>query len=342
MKAVCLKSKEAKDLGVVEAPVSEPGPGEVRVKVGAVGICGCFVSCALGKANFDWVERPRILGHEYSGTVDALGEGVEGFEVGQAVTSLAVQGCGALDCEPCRTGNTQRCRGRRILGFSMEGAMAEYVVVEARHVMPLKYGLSFVEGALVEPVSVASRHVLKGCGIEPGMRVVVSGCGIIGILCALLARASGAAVTVSGAEWDREVRLKKAEDLGFGTVAVSEEATLASQVGEPVDCLIEASGAPPALAAAVDAVKWGGRIGVVATYPVSIEMPMTMVVRGEQTLQGTMASAWDDFEAAMRHLRDGVIPVDEVVETFSLGDAVAAFEGSIDKSVMKAVLCADD
>jgi L-iditol 2-dehydrogenase len=195
-----------------------------------------------------------------------------------------------------------------------------------------------VEGALVEPVSVASRHVLKGCGIEPGMRVVVSGCGIIGMLCALLARASGASVTVSGAEWDREVRLAKAESLGFGTVSVIEEASLASQLERPVDCFIDASGAPPALSASVEAVKWGGTIGVVATYATAIEMPMTMVVRGEQTVQGTMASAWDDFEAAMRHLRDGVVPVDEVVETFSLGDAVAAFGGSIDKSVMKAVL----
>jgi threonine dehydrogenase-like Zn-dependent dehydrogenase len=88
----------------------------------------------------------------------------------------------------------------------------------------------------------------------------------------------------------------------------------------------------------VDAVKWGGTIGVVATYATAIEMPMTMVVRGEQTVQGTMASAWDDFEAAMRHLRDGVVPVEELVETFGLGDAEAAFAGSIDKSVMKGVL----
>ncbi|MEM7146217.1 MAG: alcohol dehydrogenase catalytic domain-containing protein [Verrucomicrobiota bacterium] len=338
MKAVCLKSKEAKDLAVVDVEVPEPGAGQVRVKVEAVGICGSDVSCVMGKANFDWVERPRILGHEYAGTVDAVGEGVDGFEAGQAVTSLAVQGCTDLDCEPCRTGNTQRCLKRRILGFHMEGAMAEYVLVEARHVMPLREGLGFVEGALVEPVSVASRHVLKGCEVEPGMRVVVSGCGIIGMLCALLARACGAEVTVSGAEWDREVRLTKAAELGFGTVAVSEGASLASQLDGPADCLIEASGAPPALSASVDAVKWGGTIGVVATYPVEIEMPMTKVVRGEQRLQGTMASAWDDFEAAMRHLEEGVIPVGGVVDEFELEDAVAAFEGSIDKSVMKGVL----
>ncbi|MEM8954130.1 MAG: alcohol dehydrogenase catalytic domain-containing protein [Verrucomicrobiota bacterium] len=338
MKAVCLMSKEKRDLEVMDVDVPELAAGMVRVKVEAVGICGSDVSCVMGKANFDWVERPRILGHEYAGTVDGVGDGVDGIEVGQAVTSLAVQGCGSLECEPCRTGDTQRCIERRILGFHMEGAMAEYVLVEARHVIRLREGLGFVEGALVEPVSVASRHVLKGCEVEPGMCVAVSGCGIIGMLCALLARASGAEVTVSGAAWDRDVRLAKAEALGFRTVAVNEGVTLASQLDGPVDCLIEASGAPPALSAAVDAVKWGGTIGVVATYPVSIDMPMTQVVRGEQRLQGTMASAWDDFEAAMRHLADGVIPVADMVDEFGLGDAIAAFDGSIDKSVMKGVL----
>ena len=176
-------------MAVIEASVPEPGAGEIRLKVEAVGICGLDVSAVLAKPNFDWVQRPQIIGHEFVATVDILGDGVSGFSRGQKVCALAVRGCGS--CGVCRVGHTNRCRDRKILGFHREGAMADLVVAEADRVIPLREGLGFVEGALIEPLSVASRCVLHNTDIEPGMDVVVSGCGIIGMLCALLARASG-------------------------------------------------------------------------------------------------------------------------------------------------------
>ncbi len=336
MKAVCLRSKTPRDIAVIEAPVPEPAPGEMRLKVEAVGICGSDVSTVLAKPNFDWVERPRIIGHEFVATVDALGDGVSGFSKGQKVCALAVRGCGS--CSACRVGHTNRCRDRKILGFHREGAMADFVVAEADRVMPLREGLGFVEGALIEPLSVASRCVLRNTGIEPGMAVVVSGCGIIGMLCALLARASGANVIVTGTEADEGTRLKAARDLGFETIVVGEGNPLAKQLRAPVDRLIEASGAPPALAMAGESVAWGGVISVVATYGSRIDWPATEIVRGEQRVQGTMASTWEDFQNAMGHLADGVVPVGALVREFPLEEAVAAFEGSIDKSVMKAVM----
>lgn len=116
MKAVCLQSREPRDVAVIEAPVPKPGPGQLRLKVEAVGICGSDVSAVMAKANFDWVERPRILGHEFAAIVEKVGDGVEGFAEGQQVCALAVQGCGS--CENCRKGNTKICRDRRILGFN--------------------------------------------------------------------------------------------------------------------------------------------------------------------------------------------------------------------------------
>lgn len=336
VKAVCLQSKTPKDVTVIESPVPEPGPGEVRLKVEAVGICGSDVSAVLAKPNFDHVVRPRILGHEFAATVDALGEGVDGFTPGDKVCAIAVQGCGS--CGHCRTGNTNRCRDRRILGFHREGAMADYVVIETRFVMPLQHGLSFVEAALIEPLSVASRCVLRATEVEPGMDVIVSGCGIIGMLCALLARAGGGNVRVTGVEADREVRLRLAEELDFETLVVSEDSPLEKQIAKPVDRFIEASGAPPALAAAGACVEWGGLISVIATYGSTVTWPATEFVRGEQRMHGTMASTWEDFENAMRHLRDGIVPVDKLVDEFSLGDAVEAFNASIEKRTSKAVM----
>ena len=140
----------------------------------------------------------------------------------------------------------------------MPGAMAEYCLVDAAFAVPLRDGLSHLEGALIEPLAVACRCVRQGCGAAAGDRVVVSGCGIIGLLCALAARACGAEVTVTGVAADAGVRLRKARELGLETIVVGEEAPLASQLPEPADILIEASGAPGALAAASEAVRPGG------------------------------------------------------------------------------------
>ena len=180
---------------LVEAPLPEPGPGQLRLAVRAAGICGSDVSAAQAKPNFDWVPRPLILGHEFSGVVDAAGAGVKGWEAGQRASALSVQGCGR--CGRCRAGDTQQCPDRAIMGLSMPGAMAEYCLVDAAFAVPLRDGLSHLEGALIEPLAVACRCVRRGCGAGAGDRVVVSGCGIIGLLCALAARACGAEVTVT-------------------------------------------------------------------------------------------------------------------------------------------------
>ena len=258
------------------------------------------------------------------------------WEAGQRVSALSVQGCGR--CRPCRAGNTQQCPDRAILGLSMPGAMAEYCLVDAAFAVPLRDGLSHLEGALVEPLAVACRCVRQGCEAAAGDTVVVSGCGIIGLLCALVARACGAEVTVTGIGADAEVRLRKARDLGMATVVVSEAEPLARQVPEPVDILIEASGAPGALAAASEAVRPGGLIGVVATYPGPVPLPATDLVRREQRLHTSFGSTREDYEQAMAHLAAGDIPVEQLVETFPLGEALAAFEASIAKTTTKAVL----
>ena len=336
MRALCLQSNSPKDLAVIDAPVPEPGPDEIRLKVEAVGICGSDVSATLGKPNFDFVERPRILGHEFSATIDSLGENVEGWKAGDRVCAIAIHSC--HECDNCRSGNTQICEERQILGFHMSGAMADFVCVHKRYVLPLRYDLDFVTGSLVEPLAVASRCVLKMCDIKPGHEVIVSGCGIIGLLCAFLARAAGGNVTVTGAEWDEAVRLQKARDLGFQTRVVTDENPLAEQLPALVDRFIEASGAPQALAAAGDSVKWGGLIGIIATYGSNIDWPATNVVRREQKIHPCMAAAWDDFEMAMKHLRDGVVPVDALVETFPLANAIDAFEASFEKTTPKAVM----
>ena len=337
MRAVSMQSKTARNLALVDVPVPEPASGEVRIKVEAVGICGSDVSMALAKPHFDYVQRPRIFGHEFAGTIDAVGAGAGDWQAGQPVTCLSILGC--LQCAHCRGGNTSRCEQRQILGYHMTGAMAEWVAVDARHVLPLR-GLSFVEGALLEPLAVACRCVHKACGIGTGYEsVVVSGCGIIGLLCALVARACGADVAVTGLQMDADVRLQNIRELGFRTIVIGDDTgSLRDQLEAPVDLLIEASGAPGALAAATQSIAWGGSIGVIATYGHSVDMPVTELVRAEQRLQTSFGASRDDFEQAITHIDKGDIPVDALVDTYALDDAIGAFDDSIGKTTQKAVL----
>ena len=336
MKALTMRSNRPRDLAVIEAPVPEPSPCEVRLRVRAVGVCGSDVSASLAKPNFDWVQRPMILGHEFSGEIDKIGAEVEGWEKGQRACALSVQGCGS--CVTCLEGNTQQCRERTILGLTTAGAMAEYCTVSAEHLVSLSDGLSDLEGALTEPLAVAVRCVHRACGVKHGDEVVVSGCGIIGLLCALVARTSGARVVVTGTAQDQEVRLQTARELGFSTIVVGDQSPLADQLGEPVDIFIEASGAPSALTLAPAALKCGGLMGVVATYPQLVEIPVTDMVRSEQRLHSCFGSTRGDYVRAIDHIAAGQVPVGQLVETFPLSEAVAAFDASIEKRTPKAVI----
>ena len=336
MIALSMQSDTARDLALVEVPMPEPGTDEVRIEVAAAGICGSDVSAALAKPNFDWVRRPRILGHELSGVVDAAGAAVRGLEPGSRVTAVSVQGCGG--CSYCRAGHTQLCGERTILGMSSDGAMASYCVVKAEHVVPLDEGLSHLQGALVEPLAVSARCMYNCCEVRAGDRVVVSGCGIIGLLCALVARARGAEVAITGIDADREVRLQMARALGFTTIVVSDHTPLVAQLAAPADILVEASGAPGALAAAPAAVARCGLIGVVATYPSEVAISATDLVRCEQRLHTSFGSTKADYRTAMAHLAAGDIPVDQLVETFPLTEALAALDASIEKRTPKAVI----
>ena len=337
MRAVSMQSNTARDLALIDVAVPDPAPHEVRIKVEAVGICGSDVSMAMAKPNFDFVERPRIFGHEFAGTIDAVGSRVGDWHAGDPVSCLSILGC--LQCDDCLSGNTSRCARRRILGFHMSGAMADWVAVDARYILPLR-GLSPVAGALLEPLAVACRCVHGACDIAAGYgSVVISGCGIIGLLCALIARACGAQVSITGLPLDVDVRLKKAQELGFTTIVISEETgSLLDQLPGPVDLLIEASGAPPALAEAGQVVVTGGLIGVVATYADSVALPATELVRAEQRLHMSFGASRHDFDQAINHIEKGDIPVDELVDTYSLEEALIAFDDSIAKTTQKAVL----
>jgi L-iditol 2-dehydrogenase len=347
-----------RNLAVADVPIGDPGPGEVLVEPLFAGICGSDNSAALGKPNFAWVERPRTLGHEFSARIVSFGPGAQGhdgLEVGDIVCALAMRGCGDVRCRGCRRGRWNYCRRRQIIGFHRDGGVAGRTLLEVDRCVRLRAGLTPLQGALVEPLSVVAQGVLRKCAMQPGMDVIISGCGIIGLMAAEVARAHGARVAITGIGRDRDVRLAVARERGLATVVVSADRPLheqlrdgieapdGSRVGDPfddglVDVLIECSGAAPALATAGLAVQPEGTICTIATYPGDVAFGATAFTRSGQAMHGVMGSSHEDYDAAQQLLLQGVLPVDVYARVYAFDRVLDAVADSIAARTPKAIV----
>lgn len=315
-------------LVVAELPVPVPGPGQVVLKVAACGVCGSDLHAYRQDPGYEFVAPPVTLGHEYAGWVHSVGPGVQGWAPGQAACVIGIQACGA--CLACRDGQEHLCMDRKVQGLHYDGGMAQYAVVGARFLVPLPDGIDPVAAALVEPLSVALHAVFDRADILPGDRVLVTGPGVIGLLCAVAARLRGGLVTVAGAAADEPVRLPVARELGF--------ATAVGGLAAKVDLVIEASGAAPALEGALSAVRRGGSITVVGLYAKPASLFMTTAAREELTIRGSYASSYPHYLRALDLIGQGLIPLDRLVQSYPLSDARAAFDDALSQRSIKPVL----
>lgn len=362
IKGFCLQGREkiypnsdnvTRNTAVVDMEIPELKEGEILAKTLYTGICGSDNSASIGKANFDWVERPRIIGHEFSAEVLELGPGDHGeLKVGDIFTPLAMLGCQDEECPECSVAKWNLCPQKKIIGFHRNGGFGQRVVLESDRVVPLMKGLTPAQGALVEPLSIITNALFNKCNIKPGQDVVVTGCGIIGLMSAEVARAAGARVAVTGLEQDRDIRLKKARERGFITLEVSLENTLTSQLqkgildnnGVPfgtngkVDLLIECSGVEVVLTEALGVVRPEGDICVIATYGQEVPVNATHLTRTSLNMRGSMGSCREDYMSAMKLMVTGVFPAEHYTDLYDFENVTQAFEDSIKAQNMKAVV----
>ena len=363
LKGFCLQGREriypgsevtaTANTAVVDMEIPELQEGEILAKTLYTGICGSDNSASLGKPNFDWVERPRIIGHEFSAEILELGPGDHGkLKVGDRFTPLAMLGCREVECPACSVAKWNLCPQKQIIGFHRNGGFGQQVVLESDRVVTLMDGLTPQQGALVEPLSVVVNALYSKCHIKPGDDVVVTGCGIIGLMSAELAKAAGARVLVTGIAHDRDIRLKKAKQQGFLTVEVSPENPLAQQLkagitdpnGIPfgnngqVDLLIECSGVPQVLTEAISVVRPEGDICVIATYPKEVAINATHLTRTSLNMKGSMGSCRSDYMIAQKLMATGVFPSEAYIDAYDFNDVTQAFEDSIAANNVKAVV----
>lgn len=352
------KGPLTRNLALEQVEIGDPGPGQVLVEPLFVGVCGSDNSASLGKPNFSWVQRPRTIGHECSVRIVAFGTGAEGYgglSVGDVVCPVPMRGCNDPRCRGCRRGRWNYCRRKQILGFHQDGALAHRMVLEVDRCVPLPASLSPFEGAVVEPLSVVAQGILRKVSIRPGMDVIVTGCGIMGLMAAELCKASGARVAVTGIERDRDVRLKLAMERGFTPIVLGKgellheklkagvEALDGTRFGDDfegglVDALVECSGAPSALATAGLCVQLEGSICVIATYPGAVPLEATAFTRAGQTMSGVMGSSREDFENAMTLIARGDFQVDVYAQLYPFERVIEAMDDSIAARTPKAVM----
>jgi len=295
--AVMLKPGEI-EIRLTQRP--EPGPGEVLLKIQRIGVCGSDVHVFHGK--HPYTSYPVIQGHEFSATVEALGQGVTGIAIGSKVTSMPQLVCGK--CVPCLRGDYHICDQLKVQGFQAPGCAQEYWLTTADKIIPLPDHFSFEQGALVEPVAVAV-HATSRAGEMQGKNVAVLGAGPIGNLVAQVARANGANVLITDIS---QYRLKVAQDCGLQNISNAQAETLQEAshrvFGENgFSIALECVGIEATMTAVIDSIGKGGTIIVVGVFGEKPRIDMGLVQDRELNIHGTLMYQRPDYLRAV-HLID--------------------------------------
>jgi len=326
--------REDLTLVMEERSVPRPGRGEVLVQVRSVGVCGSDIHYFEHGRIADFVvESPMILGHESSGTVVDVGEGVHDLPIG---TTVALEpGIPCATCEQCRAGRYNLCPDVRFFATPpIDGTLCDYVVVPRAFAHPVPDHVSFDAAALVEPLSVGVWACRKA-RVGLGTRVLVTGAGPVGMMAALVARASGAAqVTITDTN---PARRAHAAVLGFavvdpGAAAVADEVT--------ADVLLECSGASAAIDAGIRAVVPAGVVVLVGMSPTTmVELPVGVIQARELWVTGTFRYA-HAYPTAISLVASGAVDLDALVShTFPLEEAEQALtQPRMDPATMKVVI----
>lgn len=324
------------EVGLEERPTPEPAGDQVLVEVRSVGVCGSDVHYyEHGRIGEHVVRAPLVLGHEASGVVVAAGPDADPGLVGTRVAMEPGVPCGR--CRQCRSGAYNLCP--KVAFFAtppVDGAFARYVCLPQDFVFPLPATLSDDAGALIEPLAVAVAAGRKA-GIEPGDRVLVTGAGPIGILCAQVGLARGAAEVVV-ADINR-VRLDRALELGASRV-VDSGAERLEDAAAGVDVLLECTGVEPVVAAGIRAVGPGGRVVLVGMGAAEdAALPVSRIQSRELTVTGLFRYA-NCYPAAIALAESGRVDLEALIGArFPLEQAEQALTlGRTDPGVLKAVV----
>jgi L-idonate 5-dehydrogenase len=338
MKAIVIHA--AKDLRIEDRPEETPGPGQLGLRLATGGVCGSDLHY-YNHGGFGAVrlKEPMILGHEVSAHVEAIGPGVTGFSLGQLVAVSPSRPCGS--CRYCLEGLQNQCLNMRFYGSAMpfphvQGAFREVLVADSTQCVDAA-GLTPGEAAMAEPLAVTLHATTRARGML-GKRVLVTGCGPIGVLSILAARRAGAAEIVATdlADFTLALAAKAGADRVINTGADPDALSAYAADKGHFDVLYECTGVAAALAGGIAALRPRGVILQLGLGG-DMSLPMMAITAKELELRGSFRFH-TEFETAISLMRKRLIDVKPLItHTVRLDDARSAFKLASDRSqAMKA------
>ncbi len=313
MRAAVYKGVER--IEVEDVPDPDAGPDDVVVKVHACGICGSDLHTYLHGA---FVQPGQVMGHEFVGEVVHVGGSVSGLSIGDRVTASPIVPC--MECARCKEGRYNLCAAAWANGiaYGRPGAFAEFVKIPSpvvgSNVFPLGPEVTDAGGALVEPLAVGV-HALRLVAPVQGATALVLGLGTIGLQVVQALRAHGAGRIIGIDLSSRRVDAAAAvgADAFDGSAGVASVLSGVLAEGAEIDVVFECTGVAPVAQAALDAVRAGGTIVVLALYDDPITFDPTVLVQREIRLQGSIAYTSEDFQEAVDLLSAGVARVEPLI-----------------------------
>ena len=344
MKAVVKYGFEQGETELREIEKPRVGPEDVLIHVKAAGLCGTDLALDDGKER--WLLRPPVvLGHEFAGVIEEVGERVTDHRPGERVVSENTgYVCG--HCAACNRGDYILCEKRLGLGYGMNGGFTDYVLVPGEILK--KYpdclyaipdGMSYEEAAIMDPCSNAYRAVVQDANVQPGDDVVVFGVGAIGLFCIQWARICGAAKIICVGMSSDEMRFAAARKFGAHACIESDRTDVVSAVreqSESVPIVIDCVGKNIVLKQSMAIVQSGGRIIKVGMDDAPPDFSLDPIVKNGLTLIGHQGYDWDCWHNSLHLYESGALdfstlithrlPLSQYKEAFALARAQKAIK----------------
>lgn len=325
MKAVRIVKDGGRGWEVCEMERPEPKPNEVEIQVKSAAICGSDFHYYLGMMT--GLPIPVTIGHEYAGVISRVGSNVKDWKVGDRVISENhTTACGS--CDACRSGLPVMCKVRKITGMEIDGGWCDYKCMPANLLIKIPDNLSYDEASLTEPCSITTMAICVKNPIKPGEKVLVTGCGTIGLFAAMVAKASGAGkVFITGLDVDEPVRLKVARQIpGIEVVNIQKQdlnqIIMDETDGVGIDYVVECSGAPAAIDQAIDLLKKNGRlVGIGIINKETIPFRYDACINKNLNIGFSWGNTYEAWKLALQFMSSGLMDVKPLItHTYPLVD----------------------
>lgn len=324
-----------------ERPIPKYEEDEVLVRVAFGGICGTDIHILHDQFTY---YPPVIVGHEFSGIVEEVGNKVTLYKKGDAVVGEPHnKACGK--CYLCRNGHIQNCNDKRSIGWGIDGCFTSYVVMPEKLLHKIPEGVSLKEAAMAEPSAIVAHQLLERAHVMPGDNVVIMGVGPIALLAAEMSRIAGAGkIILCGCTSDKDYRLKIADELGCYDLFIDVQkedaaAIIMKETGIGADLVVEASGAASAIRTGIRVLKKRGRMCAIGmTGAPTVEIPWNEAMMKVLDVQFNMSSSYNGWNMALSLMASGKLKVAPMIGVRPLAEWKRAFEDLESGKAMKLLL----